>query len=123
MKKSLVYCGQVLTPDVEIAPGAIEIQDGRISQIYHVAERCGCDLPHLRGVSKAECAVYEPDATACPGFIDIHVHGAFGHNAVDGTTEAINAMAEYLAKHGVTSFLPTTLTLPWAVITKSVETA
>src|SRR5215217_322350 len=45
-----------------------------------------------------------------PGFIDVHVHGALGHEVMDGDVEGLFAHARFLAAHGVTSFLPTTWT-------------
>lgn len=45
-----------------------------------------------------------------PGFIDIHVHGAMGHDTMDATPEGLHAMAQFYAKHGVTGFLATTWT-------------
>ncbi|MCX7796562.1 MAG: N-acetylglucosamine-6-phosphate deacetylase [bacterium] len=51
------------------------------------------------------------DCFIVPGFIDIHTHGAVGYDVMDGNPEGIVKMAEFLASHGVTSFLPTTTTL------------
>ncbi len=45
-----------------------------------------------------------------PGLIDIHTHGADGHDTMDATTEALDGFAKFLARHGVTSYLPTTIT-------------
>ncbi|WP_455662005.1 N-acetylglucosamine-6-phosphate deacetylase [Pradoshia sp.] len=45
-----------------------------------------------------------------PGFIDMHIHGAGGCDAMDGTEEAVAHMAECLPKEGTTSFLATTMT-------------
>ena len=45
-----------------------------------------------------------------PGFIDIHVHGARGHDTMDGEVAGLDAMARFFATHGVTSFLGTTWT-------------
>ena len=45
-----------------------------------------------------------------PGFIDLHVHGALGHETMDANPDALRQMARYYAQHGVTSFLPTTWT-------------
>jgi N-acetylglucosamine-6-phosphate deacetylase len=42
----------------------------------------------------------------------VHVHGANGHEAMDATTDAIEAMSKFYAAHGVTGFLPTTWTAP-----------
>jgi len=55
------------------------------------------------------------DASNCyvvPGFVDIHTHGAMGADFSDGTPEAIDTIASFLLKNGVTSFLGTTMTLP-----------
>ncbi len=46
-----------------------------------------------------------------PGFIDVHVHGWGGHDAM-GDPAALDGMARALARRGVTSFLPTAVTLP-----------
>jgi N-acetylglucosamine-6-phosphate deacetylase len=43
-----------------------------------------------------------------PGFIDLHVHGLEGIDTLDGS-DAIAAMAQRLAKYGVTGFCPTTV--------------
>jgi N-acetylglucosamine-6-phosphate deacetylase len=50
--------------------------------------------------------------TLLPGFIDVHTHGALGHEAMDGDADGLAEMARFLAQHGVTSFLATTWTGP-----------
>jgi N-acetylglucosamine-6-phosphate deacetylase len=50
--------------------------------------------------------------TLLPGFIDVHTHGALGHEVMDGDVDGLAEMARFLAGHGVTSFLPTTWTGP-----------
>ena len=47
-----------------------------------------------------------------PGLIDTHIHGYLGADASDGDTDGLRRMAEGLLKNGVTSFLPTTMTVP-----------
>ncbi len=56
-----------------------------------------------------------------PGFIDIHVHGAMDADAMDATPEALQAMARFFAAHGVTGFLPTTMTAPRERIEAAIE--
>ncbi len=46
-----------------------------------------------------------------PGFVDVHVHGWGGHDAM-GDPSALDGMARALALHGVTAFLPTGVTAP-----------
>jgi N-acetylglucosamine-6-phosphate deacetylase len=47
-----------------------------------------------------------------PGFIDLHVHGAIGHDTMDADPNSLLEMARFFARHGVTSFLATTMTAP-----------
>jgi N-acetylglucosamine-6-phosphate deacetylase len=51
-----------------------------------------------------------------PGFIDLHVHGAVGHEVMDARPAALQEMARFYARHGVTAFLPTTWTAPRTAI-------
>jgi N-acetylglucosamine-6-phosphate deacetylase len=44
-----------------------------------------------------------------PGFVDVHVHGWGGHDAM-GSAADLDGMARALLRHGVTSFLPTAVT-------------
>lgn len=55
------------------------------------------------------------DASGCyviPGLIDVHFHGAMGHDFCDASDDGISAIAAYEASRGVTSICPTTMTLP-----------
>ena len=49
-----------------------------------------------------------------PGLIDMHIHGYLGEDASDGSFDGLRVMAEGVAKNGVTSFLPTTMTVSYA---------
>jgi N-acetylglucosamine-6-phosphate deacetylase len=44
-----------------------------------------------------------------PGFVDVHVHGWGGHDAM-GTPADLDGMARALLRRGITSFLPTAVT-------------
>ena len=56
-----------------------------------------------------------------PGFIDVHIHGAGGHDTMDGTFEAINEISKVIVKHGTTAFTPTTMTVAVEDIKKSMD--
>ncbi|WP_461370443.1 N-acetylglucosamine-6-phosphate deacetylase [Candidatus Darwinibacter acetoxidans] len=45
-----------------------------------------------------------------PGLIDVHMHGADGAELMDGTREAVETMARFVAKNGTVAFLPSTVT-------------
>lgn len=50
------------------------------------------------------------DATLTAGLLDIHMHGAIGHDVMEGTGEALSSISRFLAQHGVTEYLATTVT-------------
>jgi len=50
------------------------------------------------------------DSTAIPGFVDVHIHGAGGHDVMEGTPEAMRAVTRMVATHGTTSMVATTVT-------------
>jgi len=56
-----------------------------------------------------------------PGFIDIHIHGCNRADASHGKTEELETMSRFLADKGVTSFCPTTMTLPVPEIKRAFE--
>ncbi len=85
--------------DDRVEVGTITIEDGWIRESVDArggatAGRGGPDLPYL-----------------APGFVDVHVHGGGGHDAMDGAS-ALDGMARHLLRHGVTSFLPTAVSAP-----------
>jgi N-acetylglucosamine-6-phosphate deacetylase len=52
------------------------------------------------------------DTTISAAFFDIHVHGAAGHDAMEGTSEALEGIGAFLATKGVAYYLATTVTAP-----------
>ena len=56
-----------------------------------------------------------------PGFIDLHVHGAMGHEVMDASVSGLEEMARFYASHGVTSFLATTWTANRESINKALD--
>ena len=57
-----------------------------------------------------------------PGFINVHIHGCGGADAMDGTAEALATMSRLLPSKGVTAYLPTTMTATQENITQALET-
>jgi N-acetylglucosamine-6-phosphate deacetylase len=56
-----------------------------------------------------------------PGFVDLHVHGAMGHEVMDASPIGLEEMSRFYASHGVTSFLATTWTADRESIMKALE--
>lgn len=56
-----------------------------------------------------------------PGFVDVHTHGRGGSDTMYATFEDLNTISKSTLKTGVTSFLPTTMTMPVADIAKAID--
>jgi N-acetylglucosamine-6-phosphate deacetylase len=89
--------GRLVLED-RVAPGTVVIEDGLIVAV---------DLEHGRVVADGPYVA--------PGFVDVHVHGWGGHDAM-GDVAALDGMARALLRRGVTSFLPTAVTAPLATL-------
>lgn len=50
------------------------------------------------------------DCVVLPGFIDVHIHGSAGADTMDASVEAHRTISRFLVRHGVTAYLPTTVT-------------
>lgn len=53
---------------------------------------------------------YLRDKVIVPGFIDVHTHGGYGFDSMDGNADELNQMVNLMAKEGVTTIFPTTMT-------------
>lgn len=62
--------------------------------------------------NEASLEIDATDLYAIPGLTDIHIHGSLGTDFCDGTKESLENMGRYLLKNGITSFVPTSMTLP-----------
>lgn len=56
-----------------------------------------------------------------PGFVNLHIHGSNGHDAMDGSKKAIDAISSILPHSGVTAYMPTTMTMSKDRIDKSLN--
>ena len=72
-------------------------------------------------VGKAEEIALPENAIVLPGFIDEHIHGAGGSDAMDGTQAALKTIAETVAAEGTTTFLATTMTQSKENITRAMS--
>jgi len=101
MSTILLHAARALTPTAEILGAGILIRDGVIEA---VGARQDMRLP------SGAAEISASGQTAIPGFIDVHIHGAGGHDVMEGTEQAMSAVAGTLARHGTTSFVATTVT-------------
>jgi N-acetylglucosamine-6-phosphate deacetylase len=62
-----------------------------------------------------------PGATLAPAFLDVHIHGAAGHDVMEATPQALDAMGRFLASRGTANYLATTVTAPLDATLRSLE--
>ena len=113
MNKVIVLMnGTVITPLREIEDEVILIEGERIKE---VGTRAQIKIP---GEAKV---IDVRGAYISAGFIDLHLHGAWGGDVSAGTEEDLYKMSAGLVRGGTTSFLPTTLSGPLSQITSAVD--
>jgi len=105
MATLVIKCGTLVLPKETLSNVFIHAQDGVVTQITSNADVPSGAVFVDAGANKV-----------VPGFVDIHVHGALDHDTMDATPESLDTMSAFFASHGVTSFLPTTMTAPRAEI-------
>jgi N-acetylglucosamine-6-phosphate deacetylase len=69
-----------------------------------------------------ECKIDAKGKFVVPGFIDVHIHGYKGHDTMDGDIDGLRTISKLLPENGVTSFLPTTMTMDVPTIRKALGT-
>ncbi len=67
-------------------------------------------ITHVGAPAENGASTFGDDMIVLPGFIDEHIHGAGGADAMDGEETALAAISKTLAQEGTTSFLATTMT-------------
>jgi N-acetylglucosamine-6-phosphate deacetylase len=112
MATTLLHAARAFTPTTELPDAGILIRDGVIEAI---GPRSSMTLPSgAREISAT-------DKIAAPGFFDVHIHGASGHDVMEATESALRAISTTIGAHGTTSFLATTVTADPEAICKSSE--
>jgi N-acetylglucosamine-6-phosphate deacetylase len=95
--------GRLLTPTDAVEHPLVLVEQGRVLEI---SARTSRQVP--AGVSVSDFG----DSLMAPGYVDLHIHGSAGYDVMDDTAEALPAIEQLLARHGVTSYFPTTVTAP-----------
>lgn len=102
--------GRILMPDREIEGQALLFDERVIGPVPEAEIPAGAERIDAEGLYIS------------PGFVDVHIHGYLGEDVSDGKREGLHRMAEGVLENGVTSFLPTTMTVPWEELEAALET-
>jgi N-acetylglucosamine-6-phosphate deacetylase len=112
MSTTLIHASRAFTPTTEINDAGILIRDDVVEAI---GPRSGMSLPagaqEMRATGK----------TAVPGFLDVHIHGAGGHDVMEGTGAALRAVTRKVSEYGTTSLVATTVTASTDETLRAVE--
>jgi len=104
--------GRLLTPTDAVEHPLVLVEQGRVLEI---SARSGRQAP--AGISVTDFG----DGVMAPGYIDLHIHGSAGYDVMDDNDEALPAIEQLLARHGVTSYFPTTVSAPMDATLRALE--
>ena len=102
----------VFTPFEKFSPGRVVV---RGTHIESAGTRSDIRIPENSEHFSAT------GLTLVPGFIEPHIHGCGGVDVMDATSQSLEIIAKTLARHGTTSFLPTTVSAPIDILSAAVE--
>jgi N-acetylglucosamine-6-phosphate deacetylase len=112
MSATAIYASRILTPQDELRDCVIVVEAGRITGIGHR------DEVHIPPGAKDYVA---SGMTVVPGFVDVHIHGAGGHDVMEGDAAALDKITSTVARFGTTSIVATTVTAPVEDTCRSLE--
>ena len=112
MTRTLFTGGTIIAPDETLENHTLAVENGAI-QVIAAGIMPGAD----------DTVIDAAGQTIIPGLIDVHVHGGDGHDTMDATPAALHGMAQFFARHGVTSYYPTTMTDTPEAIQRALENA
>ncbi len=101
--KTVLTASSLLTPLESVAHPMLVIEDDRVAE---VTSREAMEVPAGANVQDF------PGAVLAPGLVDIHIHGGAGHDVMNASASELEHFERFLARRGVTSYFPTTVTAP-----------
>lgn len=103
---------RLYTPVQQVAHPILLVERGLIAEIR--AQSTTAVPPNTQTVDLG-------DAILVPGYVDLHIHGAVGHDVMSADAAGLAAVEHFLATHGTTTYYPTTVTAPLDETLKALE--
>lgn len=107
-----LHADRALTPRAEIPDAVILVEEGRIAA---VGSREGVQVP------KDATKIDAQGQIVVPGFVDVHIHGAGGHDVMEARANALDAVTSTVARFGTTTIVATTVSAPIDETCRSLE--
>jgi N-acetylglucosamine-6-phosphate deacetylase len=98
MSKYVLINGCIYTEREKIDKGYVIIKNGKIAGLGNGNYEGELETHDMKG------------RHILPGFIDMHIHGGYGEDAMDGSFDGLKHLSESLLAEGTTSYVPTTMT-------------
>ena len=102
----------IFTSENHFVTGDLVIRDGRILRNTAEEQLLGETGPAAPEPFGGEEVLDASGLYALPGLVDLHFHGAAGHDFSDGDYEGLKEIAAFEASQGVLAICPATMTLP-----------
>ena len=96
--------------------GSFTVENGRFSAVSLSADQADTQDAGTEDIDLDGCKVI-------PGLVDIHIHGNSGSDFSDGDTAGLIRISQYLGRNGVTSFAPTSMSLPYEALEQAFSSA
>ncbi len=113
--KTIILNAHVISPDVEFKKATIVIEGNKIVSVTTKPVNAKAD--------KNTTVVDVKGQYVMPGFIDVHTHGALTYDFCDKDPKAIFELSKAKLAEGVTTYLPTTLTVSHAELIQAAKNA
>jgi N-acetylglucosamine-6-phosphate deacetylase len=101
--KTIITAGSLITPTGRMAEPVIAMEDGTVLSV---------GARHAAAIPEGSRRLDFPEFILAAGFIDVHIHGGAGHDVMESDDAGLARMEAQLARHGVTAYLPTSVTAP-----------
>ena len=113
--KTTIVNAHVVSPGVDLENAVVVVEDGRIKSVRKGLASAKAD--------KNNTVVDVRGQYLMPGFIDVHTHGALGYDFCDADEKAVFEFAKAKLQEGVTTVLPTTLTVSHGELVRAAKNA